>query len=200
MQWLREIVHNISMSNGTIDEAFEKVDRAQFMPPDVRHLAGIDNAVPIGYGQTISQPYTVRLMLEWLDPKAGEKILDVGSGSGWTTALLAYLVGPKGRVYAVERVPELVDFGRENNERLGVRNIKFFQAGEEFGLPDEAPFNRILVSASADEFPEELMAQLKISGKLVIPVGSDILEITKTSEQNGRDVRKHPGFVFVPLL
>ncbi len=183
-----------------IEEAFEAVDRAKFMPANVRHLAGYDQAVPIGHGQTISQPYTVGLMLQWLDPRPGNKVLDVGSGSGWTTALLAHLVGPKGSVYAVERIPELVEFGRDNCQRFGVKNTQFSTAGEELGLPQEAPFDRILVSAAADEFPEQLMDQLKISGKLVIPVQSDILEITKTPKKNGRDVRKHPGFVFVPLL
>ncbi|HLG90719.1 MAG TPA: protein-L-isoaspartate O-methyltransferase [Candidatus Saccharimonadales bacterium] len=188
------------MSKERIEEAFEAVDRAKFMPANVRHLAGYDQAVPIGYGQTISQPYTVGLMLQWLDPQPGNKVLDVGSGSGWTTALLSHLVKPKGKVYAVERIPELVEFGRGNCEKFGVKNAYFSTAGEELGLPEEAPFDRILVSAAADEFPEQLMSQLKISGKLVIPIQSDILEITKTGKKNSRDVRKHPGFVFVPLL
>ena len=182
-----------------LEEAFAAADRANFMPADVRHLASLDNAVPIGYGQTISQPYTVGLMLKWLDPQPGDKVLDVGSGSGWTTALLAHLVGPKGKVYGVERIPELAEFGRENAERLGIKNAEFSTAGEELGLPEEAPFDRILVSAAADQFPEELMAQLNINGKLVIPIQHDILEITKTAKKD-RDVRKHPGFVFVPLL
>lgn len=183
----------------SIEEAFETIDRAKFMPADVRHLAGYDQAVPIGYGQTISQPYTVGLMLQWLDPQPGHKVLDIGSGSGWTTALLAHLVSPKGKVFAVERIPELMEFGLGNVEKIGIKNAEFSTAGEELGLPEEAPFNRILVSASADEFPEILMDQLNIGGKLVIPISSDILEITKTSKK-GRDVRKHPGFVFVPLL
>lgn len=188
------------MNKEQVEEAFEAVDRAKFMPANVRHLATYDQAVPIGYGQTISQPYTVGKMLQWLDPQPGDKVLDVGSGSGWTTALLSYLVGPKGKVYAVERIPELVEFGRQNVERAGIKNAEFSTASDELGLPEQAPFDRILVSASADEFPEHLMEQLKISGKLVIPIKGDILEITKTVEKNGRDVRKHPGFVFVPLL
>ncbi len=182
-----------------IEAAFKAIERADFMPADVKHMTELDEAVPIGYGQTISQPYTVGMMLQWLDPQPGNKILDIGSGSGWTTALLAYLVGPKGEVYAVERIPELVDFGRDNADRAGVKNARFFQAGDELGLPEEAPFDRILVSASADEFPEELMRQLKVGGKLVIPVMHDILEVTKTVKKD-RGVRKHPGFVFVPLL
>lgn len=182
-----------------VNEVFEAVDRANFVPKNLREAVDIDAPLPIGYGQTISQPYTVRLMLEWLNPCPGDKILDVGSGSGWTTALLAHLVGPKGQVYAVERVPELVEFGQENCDRIGIKNAQFFTAGDEFGLPEEAPFDRILVSASADKMPRELIDQLKIGGKMVIPVQNDILEITKKSAGD-LDIKKHEGFVFVPLL
>jgi len=182
-----------------IDKAFEAVDRANFVPKELRVSVDIDAPLPIGYGQTISQPYTVRLMMEWLNPQPDEKVLDVGSGSGWTTALLSHLVGPKGQVYGVERIPELVEFGQENCERIGVKNARFFTAGDEFGLPDEAPFERILVSASADELPQELVDQLKIGGKMVIPVHNDILEITKKSDKD-LVIKKHEGFVFVPLL
>ena len=190
-----------------IDKVFEAVDRTNFVPRELRGSVDIDAPLPIGYGQTISQPYTVRLMLEWLDPQPVDKVLDVGSGSGWTTALLSHLVGPKGRIYAVERIPELVEFGQENCERIGVKNARFFTAGDEFGLPDEAPFDRILVSASADELPQELVDQLKIGSpstssgqaKMVIPVYNDILEITKKTADD-LDIKKHEGFVFVPLL
>ncbi len=182
-----------------IDEAFEAVDRANFVPRELRESVDIDAPLPIGYGQTNSQPYTVRMMLEWLGAMPGDKVLDVGSGSGWTTALLSHLVGPKGRIYAVERVPELVEFGQENCQRLGIENAHFFTAGNEFGMPDEAPYERILVSASADELPQELVDQLKVGGKMVIPVYEDILEITKKSKSD-LDIKKHPGFVFVPLL
>src|SRR3972149_11000846 len=109
-----------------IDQAFEVVDRANFVPKELRDAVDIDAPLPIGYGHTNSQPYTVRLMLEWLDPQPGEKILDVGSGSGWTTALLAHLVGPKGWVYAVGRIPELVEFGQDNAEGIGVKKAGFF--------------------------------------------------------------------------
>lgn len=187
------------MNNDEIDQAFEAIDRANFVPKKLRESVDVDAPLPIGYGQTISQPYTVELMLGWLDPQSGQKIMDVGSGSGWTTALLAHLVGPKGQVCAVERVPELVEFGQENCDRIGIKNAQFFTAGDEFGLPDEAPFDRILVSASADKLPRELIDQLRVGGKMVIPVQNDILEITKVSAGD-LDIKKHEGFVFVPLL
>jgi len=179
--------------------AFAKFDRQNFIPKEIKNLANNDWALPIGYEQTISQPTTVKLMLHWLDAQPGDKVLDVGSGSGWTAALLSHIVGLKGKIYAVERVPELVEFGQENTQRAGVKNTQFFTAGEEFGLPAEAPFDRILVSASADELPQGLIDQLKVGGKMVIPVHNDILEITKKSDKD-LDIKKHPGFVFVPLL
>jgi protein-L-isoaspartate(D-aspartate) O-methyltransferase len=179
--------------------AFAKFDRVNFMPAPVKSMAGADVAAPIGHSQTISQPTTVEMMLEWLDAQPGDKVLDVGSGSGWTAALLSHIVGPKGRVYAVERVPELVEFGRQNAERAGVKNAEFHQAGQIYGLPQYGPFDRILVSAAADKIPHELLDQLKPGGKLVIPVHNTIYEITKNP--NGEiKYAEHPGFVFVPLI
>src|SRR5450830_1043363 len=96
----------------TISNAFNEIDRVDFVPNDQKSRAHLDIPLPIGHGQTISQPYTVRRMLEWLDARAGDIILDVGSGSGWTTVLLSFIVGPDGVVYAVERIPELLKFGK----------------------------------------------------------------------------------------
>lgn len=182
-----------------IEKAFQKISRANFVTEDQRGLAAIDAPLPIGFGQTISQPSTVKLMLEWLEAEPGSKVLDIGSGSGWTTALISHIIGLKGKVYATERIPELVDFGRNNSERIGAKNVKFFQAGIKYGLPKHAPFDRILVSAAAQKLPEELLAQLNVGGKLVIPVQNDILEITKTSDTE-YETNVHPGFVFVPLV
>lgn len=181
-----------------IEEAITSVPRENFVPAYLKEQSVIDAPLPIGFGQTISQPTTVRLMLQWLDVQTGEKVLDVGSGSGWTTALLAKIVGPKGRVYAVEKIPELVEMGRKNCREAGVDNAEFFQAGAEFGLPDKAPFNRILVSAAADELPQILLKQLSDHGKVVIPVENDILEIQKDGEDY--IIKNHRGFVFVPLI
>ncbi len=182
-----------------IEEAFRIVRRADFVPPELREESDLDAPLSIGFGQSISQPTTVKLMLSWLDALPGDGVLDVGSGSGWTSALLAHIVGPQGIVYAVERVPELVKFGRGNCQRLGIENVSFFQAGTKYGLRGHAPYERILVSASARELPVELLNQLKITGKMVIPVKHDVLEVTKTAEDDYR-TRRHSGFVFVPLV
>jgi len=182
-----------------IQRAFTNVKRADYLTDDTKALSGRDAPLSIGYGQTNSQPTTVRMMLEWLDPQPGEKILDVGSGSGWTTALLAYLVGPKGRVHAVEKVPELVTFGRNNCQRAGFENVHFSQAGKSYGLPRQAPFDRILVSAAAASLPQELINQLKNGGRLVIPVRESVLVVDKISDTDFT-TDEHYGFAFVPLM
>jgi protein-L-isoaspartate(D-aspartate) O-methyltransferase len=182
-----------------VEQAFKKIPRSGFLPDYNSSDAALDMPLPIGFGQTNSQPTTVKWMLEWLDPQPGDKVLDVGSGSGWTTALLAHLVSPEGHVYAVELVPELVEFGRQNAERLGINNAEFHQAGDRYGLPRFAPYDRILVSAAASELPQELLDQLKPGGKMVIPIKSDILEIEKIADDE-YEVIRHPGFAFVPLV
>lgn len=182
-----------------VRQALRAFPRENFLPERVRHQAFLDQALPIGFGQTGSQPTTVRLMLEWLGPKQGDTVLDIGSGSGWTTALLSHLVGARGRVVAVERIPELLRLGEENCAQSGVRNVRFYLAGEELGYPAAAPYDRILVSAAADSLPRELLASLKPGGKVVIPVRNDILEVTARGS-NPEHIKVHPGFVFVPLI
>lgn len=189
----------IIISMERINKAFTNIHRRDFMPEAIADSAHIDSAMPIGFGQTISQPYTVEKMLEWLDVRPGNKILDVGAGSAWTSALLAFLATKKGYVYGVERIPELLNFGQQNLRRSKVFNAKLFQAGKILGLREHAPYDRILVSASAKELPIELLNQLKNGGKMVIPVGSDILEITKTVSGHHKTI-VHSGFIFVPLL
>jgi protein-L-isoaspartate(D-aspartate) O-methyltransferase len=145
-------------------------------------------------------------MLELLQPRSGDKILDVGSGSGWTTALLAEIVGEKGQVWALEIIPELKDFGEKNAEAYGFVSggrAKFSVGDGSLGLKAKAPFNRILVSAAAAKVPPELLEQLKVGGRLVIPVGDsagqEIQLITK-DEKGQLEVEHFPGFIFVPLI
>jgi protein-L-isoaspartate(D-aspartate) O-methyltransferase len=183
-------------------EAFFNVERKEFVPEEFEAQAEVNIALPIGYGQTISQPLTVAFMLELLNPQAGQKILDVGSGSGWTTALLSFIVGEKGKVIALERIKELVEFGKKNVQKFSFHKKEmavFYEADGSRGFPDEAPFDRILVSASAKEVPPALKEQLKIGGKLVISIGNDICCLEKRSADDFFE-EKFPGFEFVPLI
>jgi len=186
-----------------IIKAFQKIKREDFLPEDVKDLAEIDTAVPIGWGQTISQPLVVAFMLELLQPDAGEKILDIGSGSGWTTALLSNIVGEKGKVYAIEIVPELKEFGEKNVARYNFIKkgiAKFIFADGSNGYKKEAPFDKILASASAQkEIPVSWKEQLKIGGRIVTPIEDSIWLFVKKSEQDFEE-KEFPGFVFVPLI
>ena len=181
-----------------IIEAFESMDRIYFVPDELEFEAYVDAPLPIGNGQTISQPYTVAFMLELLDAKEGDFVLDIGSGSGWTTALLSKIVGDTGEVTGIERVEELVRFGQNNLEKLKLKNCTIEKATETIGKPVEK-FDKILVSASAQDFPEELIGQLNIGGRIVIPIFDAIYCFEKISEYE-LDKQVYPGFVFVPLI
>ena len=187
-----------ALRSDNIIEAFRSVDRADFVADSNALNVCEDHPLGIGYSQTISQPRTDAMMMEMLSPKEGQKILDIGSGSGWTTALLAHIVGDRGSVIGVERVDELVKFGSSNLKKYGFKNAKIIQAQDELGIEGEK-FDRILASAAAAEFPHELAKQLNVGGKIVIPVENSIYEMIKN--KNGElDGVEHYGFSFVPLI
>ena len=191
----------------SIIKAFEKIRREDFLPDEVRSMFPIDAPLQIGYGQTNSQPSTVAFMLERLEAKTGDKILDVGCGSGWTTALLAEIVGESGKVYGIEIIPELADIARANVNKYDYGNqgrTKIFLTDGYQGLPEEAPFDKILVSAAAEKIPEALIKQLNAGGKMIIPLGKeyeaqDLVIITKAEDGEIKEERI-PGFIFVPLV
>lgn len=193
------IIMDKVLKSRPIIEAFEKVDRADFVPDMFKESAYVDAPLGIGENQTISQPTTVAFMLEHLSPQKGEKILDIGSGSGWTTAILCHIVGEEGNVLGLERIDSLVELGKFNLARYCPdERCKIQKAGEKLGVPGEK-FDKILVSAAAEALPEELIQQLNIGGKLVIPVQNSIEVVTRTSEDAYQRESIY-GFVFVPLI
>lgn len=181
-----------------VSGAFAAVPRADFLLPASRRRAGYDGPIEIGHGQTNSQPRTVEDMLRLLDVRPGQRVLDVGSGSGWTAALLGHLVGEEGEVVGVEIVPELAEFGEANLRRTPYSWAAIRPATPGvLGAPEQAPFDRILVSASPRRLPQELVDQLGDGGRMVIPVGGTMLLV----ERRGSDVRtsRHGSYRFVPL-
>jgi protein-L-isoaspartate(D-aspartate) O-methyltransferase len=190
------------LKSDLIIDAFSEISRVEFVPKEFESEADADIALPIGFGQTISQPLTVAIMLELLDPQRDQKILDIGSGSGWSTALLSYITGKKGTVFAIERNKELCNFGKNNADKFNyVKNgiASFICTDGSKGYAKEAPYDRILVSASAECVPNEIKNQLKIGGKMVMPVLNSIWYLEKKGE-NVFEKEEYPGFVFVPLI
>ncbi len=193
-----------ALKSERVISAFEAVDRKDFVPDDLKSFAYFDEPLPIGWGQTISQPSTVAFMLERLDAREGDIIFDVGSGSAWQAAMLAHLVGQKGKVFAMEIVPELCEFGRNNLVKYGKlsQRVVFECVGAASGvrsLPAKESLDRIIAAATADEVPLAWRAQLKINGKMIYPCQESLFEETKISTDEFKLV-KYPGFIFVPFV
>ena len=187
-----------------ITQAFSAIHREDFVPPDMKELASLDEALPIASGQTISQPYTVAFMLEKLRPKKGQKILDIGSGSGWTTALLAHIVGSSGKVIGIEILPELAAVGKGNVAKYNFIEkgiVEMICADGKHGYEKEAPYDGILVSASlaTKELPGAWRQQLNQGGRIVVPIANSIWVFTKENEHTFSE-EEYPGFVFVPFV
>lgn len=192
-----------------IIDAFKKIDRVDFVLPESKEEAYINEPLSIGEGQTISQPLTVAFMIELLRPKAGDKIFEIGFGSGWQTAILAEIVGKSGKIFAVEIIPKLFRFGRKN-----IRKYNFIKSGvvktiggdATLGRKRHAPFDRIIAAASGEKIPVAWLEELKIGGRLVAPVKESIwLYIKKSNlpagrQENNFEKKEYPGFVFVPLV
>ncbi len=195
-----ELIRSGVLRTNSIIQAFIAIDRRDFVNKDTPEIVIYsDTPQQIGFGQTISQPYTVAFMLELLQPKKGQKILDIGSGSGWTTAILANIVGETGMVTGLEIIEELVKFGNDNLAKYPNLNAEILKAKKGIlGLPEEK-FDRILVSASAEYMPIKLYKQLKSDGILVIPIQQSIWRVFKND--NGEiSTEEYPGFVFVKLV
>ena len=185
----------------SVVEAMANTPRELFVPEEIRHLAYEDHPLPIGHGQTISAPHMVAIMCDVLDIHEGMTILDVGGGSGYHAAVMAKMVGPKGHVYSIERIAELVVFARHNLREAKIENVTVVEGDGSLGLPERAPYDRINVAATAPDIPEPLRDQLKVGGKLAIPVGTcyqELILVIRTEE--GFELEHHGGVVFVPLV
>jgi len=180
-------------------EAMTRVPREAFVPPQQYHSAYDDRPLSIGFGQTISQPFIVALMVQALELSGDEKVLEVGTGSGYEAAILAELAQ---KVVTVECIPELAKSAKEVLDRLGYSNIEIHVAGRTLGWPEKAPYDAIIVSAGAPKVPQVLLEQLTLNGRLVIPVGSrwqqELLRVTKL--RKGNKIENLGGCCFVLLI
>ena len=185
--------------HGRVLEAFTNVDRAPFVPALYRESAYEDRALRIGHGQTISQPYMVALMLDALDFQGNEKVLEIGTGSGYQTALLSQLCK---EVYTVERIEPLATGAEDLLLELGFKNILYKLGDGSLGWAEFAPYDRIVVAAACPALPEALLAQLGERGILAAPVGPpEGQELTLAKRERGRiGIRKDTGCTFVPLI
>jgi protein-L-isoaspartate(D-aspartate) O-methyltransferase len=184
----------------SVISAMSRVPRELFVPEALKSRAYDDTPLSIGYSQTISAPHMVAIMCDLLDLEPGMIVLEVGGGSGYHAAVMAAMVGEKGHVYSVERMPELVAIARKNLEKAGIDNVTMVEADGSVGLPEHAPYDRISVAATAPKVPEPLKQQLKVGGKMVLPVGRDYQELFLVTRKNGFSVEKKMGVVFVPLI
>ena len=189
------------LNDDKVEYAIRKMPRHEFVPTPLKEEAYEDAPLPIMKNQTISQPSVVSRMTEWLDIKEGQKILEIGSGSGWQTAILSYLVG-HGKVYSIERHSELTEFAKKNIDKLGINNVKVILGDGSLGFPEESPFNRIIITAACKKVPEPLLEQLSIDGLLIAPVGEfpQSLVLLKKTSHGIEEIKNQPGYVFVPFL
>jgi len=201
----RLVEHLISvkaLKTPRIIEAFRKTPRHLFVNKEYLSHAYDDIPLPTYNGQTISQPYTVAIMTEALDPMPDNKILEIGSGSGYQAALLARCVGQKGKIITVELEEKLVEFSKENLKKAKIKNVKVIEWDGKKGYEKEAPYDRCMITAGCDEIPKPVLNQIKVGGKIVAPVndffGQKMLLVEKVSEKEFK-TKDLGSFVFVPL-
>jgi len=189
------------LTDDKVESAFRDIPRHEFVPTSQLDRAYSNEPLAIMNDQTISQPGVVSRMTEWLDLKDGQKILEIGTGSAWQTAILSYLVGT-GDVYSVEIYSELVKFARENLEKFNLDNAHVILGDGSLGYPKESPYDRIIITAACTEIPLPLLEQLGENGLLIAPVGdsSQSLVLLKKTPEGIVEIKNQSNYIFVPLL
>lgn len=196
---VRDQIEARGIRNPRVLQAMMKVPRHLFVPEPYTRAAYQDRPLPIGEGQTISQPYIVAYMTELLDPQPSDTILEIGAGSGYQAALLAELAA---RVVTIERLTDVASLARRNLSRLGIKNVKVMVADGTMGWPEDAPYDGIMITAAAPEVPPPLLGQLREGGRLVAPIGGrGMQELVKVVKKGASlEYTYHGGVVFVPLV
>lgn len=189
------------LTSAKVEVAMKKIPRHKFIPKSLENRYYENGPLPILNGQTISQPSVVARMTEWLDIREGQKILEIGSGSGWQSAIISNLVG-NGKIYTIERHEKLANFAKENLEKCGITNVKIIHGDGRLGLSKESPFDRIIITAACNEVPKELFNQLNLGGLLIAPIGDNIqsLILFKKTSKGIIKIKNQKGYVFVPFV
>lgn len=189
------------LNDPRVEEAIRSVHRHFFVPADFSDEAYEDEALPTKHGQTISQPSVVVRMTEWLDVRDGQKVLEIGCGSGWQSAILSKLAG-NGKVYSIDKDHDLIKFAKENHGKAGIKNVEIVEGDGSLGIESKAPFDRIIITAACPGVPKPLEKQLSDNGLLVAPVGKGVQSMVLYRKEKGKlkEIRKEDGYVFVPLL
>ena len=188
------------LTDDRVESALRNIPRHEFVPESELDYAYNNESLPIMKNQTISQPGVVTRMTEWLDVKDGQKILEIGTGSGWQSAILSYLVG-SGSIYSIERHPELVKFAQENLKKLNIDNVHVILGDGSIGYPKESPYDRIIITAACSEIPLPVLDQLKENGLILAPVGdsSQSLVLLQKTSKGIVEIKNQSKYVFVPL-
>jgi protein-L-isoaspartate(D-aspartate) O-methyltransferase len=200
-QLINNLILKGYLQSDLVTDAFSEIQRIEFIPEEFHSSADADIPFPIGFGQSIPQPQIVATMLELLDVQRGYHILEIGSGSGWVTALLAFMVGKEGKVTSIETSKELLNLAKENVDKYqfvkrGI--VEFFLKKDEENFPPHNPYDRVLVNIPIKELSEELKSQVREEGVIVAPLYNDIWRLAKQSDQTfTKDV--YSGFSFMPL-
>lgn len=181
-------------------KAILKINRGLFVPAGYKKEAYGNYPLPVGKGQTISQPWTVAFMLEALELKEGDKVLEIGAGSGWNAALMGFIVGEKGKVISTEVHEELVKNARESIKKAGLKNVKVIKWDGSKGYEKGKPYSKIICTAACPEIPKPWVKQLKGGGIIVAPVGEYTQVMVKAKKVKGKIIKEELGeFQFVPL-
>jgi len=185
-----------------VEKAMRKVPRHEFVPERVKERAYIDSPQPIGEGQTISAPHMVAMMVEKLDLKEGQKVLEIGGGMGYHAAVIAEIIGEDGRVYSIEYVSSLAKSAQKRLKKVGYNNVKIIRGDGSSGYEKGGPYHRISVACGAPSIPSPLLEQLATGGKILIPVGNKFFQtLKKATKKKENEIKKEDlgGVRFVPL-
>lgn len=198
---IKNWISSSTIKDKKVIEAFRKIPREEFVEEARKEESYGDYPLPIGEGQTISQPTTVAIMTQALELQEGHKVLEVGAGSGYQAALISEIIGQKGKIISTEIVPELAELAKKNVKKLNLKNIEILHHDGSKGYAKDAPYDRIIVAAASPKIPRPLANQLKEGGIIIIPVGNMLEQVmVKGRKKSGKIVEEQLGdFIFVPL-